>query len=405
MRAFKVGSDAPHAVVLRLSAIGLGVVRSLGRAGVRVIGANYETGDVIFHSKYCETEVTIPQPKDDPDGPVQYLLDLAERLGEEPVLIPTKDSFVELISEHRDELAKRYRFALPDKEMVRTILDKRRQYDFAVEHGIKIPVTFYPESVEEVRQVAKECPYPAFVKPYRSITWMMKYKEKGFVAKGPEELVKGYKRARDSDLEVMVQEIIPGPTNDLFVTSGYFNKEGTPVATFQHRKPRQSPPDFGIGSMTVSCKDDEVWQLSLDFFKSMRYEGIGEVEFKRDRRDGSLRLMEINPRPWTQISQPTSAGINLPLLEFCDLAGLPMPPVPVFREGHRWCDCLNDYQSFVELHRRGELSWTQWIKSWWGADDHAFFALDDIGPFLQRSEYGVKLARMLVDSYKRVPIE
>lgn len=168
MKGYKVGPDAPHAVVLRLSAIGLGVVRSLGRAGVKVIGADYRTNEMVIHSKYCESEVTTPPLKDDPDGLVQSLLALAEKLDEEPVLFPTSDSFVELVSEHREELGKRYRFALPDKEIVRTILDKRKQYDFAVKHGIKVPLTFYPESIEEAHQVAKECPYPAFVKPYRT---------------------------------------------------------------------------------------------------------------------------------------------------------------------------------------------------------------------------------------------
>ena len=101
--------------------------------------------------------------------------------------------------------------------------------------------------------------------------------------------------------------------------------------------------------------------------------------------------------------KPTSAGIDLPLIEYCDLAGLPLPPTAEFREGHRWCDSLNDCQSFVELHRRGELSWGRWVKSWWGADSHAFFAFDDMGPFLQKSENGLRIARMLVDAYKRPP--
>src|SRR5258708_22691107 len=46
----------------------------------------------------------------------------------------------------------------------------------------------------------------------------------------------------------------------------------------------------------------------------MRYTGIVEVEFKRDLRDGKLKLLDINPRVWGWHSLCGPAGVDYPYL-------------------------------------------------------------------------------------------
>jgi predicted ATP-grasp superfamily ATP-dependent carboligase len=56
------------------------------------------------------------------------------------------------------------------------------------------------------------------------------------------------------------------------------------------------------------------------------------VEFKRDRRDGSYRLMEINPKFWGSLDLSIAAGVEFPWLAVQAALGEPVDetfPYPV----------------------------------------------------------------------------
>ena len=62
--------------------------------------------------------------------------------------------------------------------------------------------------------------------------------------------------------------------------------------------------------------------------------GLVKVDLKR-APDGSLRLLEVNPRGHLWHHPGAVAGINLPALAHADLAGLPRPAT-TWRPGVRW---------------------------------------------------------------------
>jgi predicted ATP-grasp superfamily ATP-dependent carboligase len=386
---------------MKINVNGLGVVRSLGRQGIRVVGVDYrKESDGLFNSKYCDKIVMVADPVKEPEVVVQALLGIADELGVKPFLIPAADLFVEFVSEYRERLADRFIFTVPEKETIRMISSKKLQYQFAQEHDVPIAKTYYPTSLEEVRSIAKESTYPIYIKPFSSALWSRDFPAKGLRAKSPDELVHGYEKAAAKGQEVIIQEIIPGPATNLFTTSGYFRKGGEPVATFQHRKIRQYPVDFGMGTLTETCKDETAWRQSLDFVRLVGFQGICEVELKKDVRDGIYKLIEINPRTWTQISQTSCAGINLPYLEYCDLVGLPLPKMAEFKTGIRWWDAMNDYRAFIDLKQRGKLTWSQWLKSVVGVECNGYFAWDDLRPVLQRTGFGLGAVKMVYDLQK-----
>ncbi len=57
------------------------------------------------------------------------------------------------------------------------------------------------------------------------------------------------------------------------------------------------------------------------------------VEFKRDRRDGQFKITEVTGgRTWFPHGLVTRSGINLPLIWYRDVLGLPVePPTPTTR--------------------------------------------------------------------------
>lgn len=63
----------------------------------------------------------------------------------------------------------------------------------------------------------------------------------------------------------------------------------------------------------------------MDILHAAGHRGLGFAEFKRDRRDGRFKLTEVTAgRMWFRHGLVTRSGINLPLIMYRDLLGLPV---------------------------------------------------------------------------------
>jgi len=83
--------------------------------------------------------------------------------------------------------------------------------------------------------------------------------------------------------------------------------------------------DFGRASTFVETVDDPAASTTaIRLIEALRYTGIAEVEFKRDRRDGKLKLLDINPRVWGWHSLCGFAGVDYPYLLWLMTIGEPV---------------------------------------------------------------------------------
>src|SRR5262245_11294047 len=123
--ASMLGGDAVHptapAVVVGLELNGLGVVRSLGAAGLDVIALDTDPGGPGCASRHARI-----RPAAQLSGPalIESLLALRERLSETPVLLLTQEAAVMTVSAERDRLKGAYRLSMPDPGVMTALLDK-----------------------------------------------------------------------------------------------------------------------------------------------------------------------------------------------------------------------------------------------------------------------------------------
>jgi predicted ATP-grasp superfamily ATP-dependent carboligase len=54
------------------------------------------------------------------------------------------------------------------------------------------------------------------------------------------------------------------------------------------------------------------WAVSL--LKELQWAGVADVEFMIDPRDGTPKLMEINPRFWSSLYLALECGVDFPWL-------------------------------------------------------------------------------------------
>ena len=386
----------PPAFILGMGQNGLGVARSLGRAGIPLVGVDCRRNGIGFSSRYCSRKAVLSHPEENPEQSLEGLMALGRGLERKGVLIPTVDYYVSFIARWRHELSRHFVFNIPAAPVLERIVDKRRQYEWAAELGIPIARSFLPADPSELPAILETSAFPLLVKGASSNAWHDAFKNKGVVVRDRSRLLEVLNAAWGLGLGVVVQELVLGPNRNHFKVCAYYTAGRELLALFSVHKVRQYPVDFGVGTFMVSIRQDELISLGRRFFEGVGYTGVGSIEFKRDDRDGRFKLIELNPRLWLQHEHAVHAGLNFPLLNYRDCLGEAVEPALEFREHVAWLNFLQDVRSFLGNRSSGESGLISWLCSIASARSFAYFALDDPWPSWSNSHYGLQFIAPLL---------
>ena len=344
----------------------LGIARSLGSRGIAVHGIDADPMAFGFASKYIRPH-PLPNADDTEENRMQSLLDLGKQLGQ-AVLYPLRDDDVILCSRERKRLEKYYLNVMPDHAVVMNLLTKDGLTRMAQLHGVSAPAMFVPCDLGEVEAIAHQLSYPVLIKPMVSPSWLrpeivallrddpLSGPPKVALCKDPDALVSIYRQVAVYDSKVIIQEVIPGEDEQLVYFCFYVDRESRPLATFAGRKLRVLPVGFGSASYVRSMRDRDLEEISLQFLRAVNYRGLGGIEFKKDSRDGSYRLIEFNVRfgMWDALS--VRCGVDIPYISYCDALGLPVEPQHDYRENIAWIDLQRDVRAFLIYRKKNQIS-------------------------------------------------
>ncbi len=352
-------AESPPAVVLGGSFNAVSVARSLGGSGVEVhaLGAR---GDFVRRSRYCSSFTDVGSGLEAQAGYGRWL----ETGPRGAVVLPCADEGLEFVARNRrrlDELG--YRSIEADDEVVLAMLDKERTYALARAARVPAPRTRPVRTVEDLEAAGDEIGYPCALKPLASHVFERHFSRKAFVTKSPGDLRQALALTEAQGVEMLVTEIVPGPDDGFHSYYGYLDADGAPLLHLTKRKLRQCPIAFGAGCYHVTDWDPEVVELGLRFLQGAGVRGLACVEFKRDARDGSLKLIECNHRFTAANELLRAAGGDLALFTYNRLAGRPLPRVDGYRPGvHLWHP-IEDIRAFRQYRRHGELTTAAWLRS------------------------------------------
>jgi len=196
---------------------------------------------------------------------------------------------------------------------------------------------------------------------------------------------------------VVVQELIPGRGAAQFSYAALWDR-GRPVASLTARRARQYPIEFGYTSTFVeTIARADVEQAACRFLESLGYDGLVEVEFKHDARDGRLKLLDVNARVWTWIALGARAGVDFPHL-FWRLAMGEALPGARGAPGVGWMHASRDIVAACQEMAAGHLAPRDYLSSLRGPLQFAAFAADD--PLPGMIDVPLSLARVFT---KRMP--
>lgn len=356
-------------------------MRSLGRADVAVHAVGDARWDTMRRSRYC-TSFTHVEPGGDLED---RWLDWLERGPRGSVVLPTTDSVVALVARHRKQLMEwGYIPFEANDDVIDAVLDKRRTHQLAEEVGVASPATVALASVGEIDEALLQVSMPCAFKPAHSFLFARHFgvRTKLFVVNDRAELESALRVTEPLGLEMLLTEIIPGPDSRLCHYATYMDERGDPLFHFTRRKVRQYPPSFGIGCYQLTKWDPEVAAAGLRLFRGIGLRGLAAVEFKHDPRDGQPKLIECNHRFTTATELTRMAGIDMPLLTYNRLVGLPLPDVASFEEGLRMWNAIEDTRSFLASRDSGDMTARQWVRSLLHPQRFPVLRLDDPGPAL-----------------------
>jgi predicted ATP-grasp superfamily ATP-dependent carboligase len=317
------------AVVVGADICGLGLVRSLGQARIPIIVTDTDHRRPAMHSRYARAFVA---PSLSGSGLVESLLALAKPLGCRPVLFLTTDAQVRTVSEHRETLQS-YRIRLPDHQTVCELLHKTGFQMSAERHGFPVPASLTIRQTEDLPAL-RGLRFPAVIKPGDKTAF---FQGKAPRAMRVEDPVQAEAACRDILREVpdlIVQEWIDGPDDQIYFCLQYYDHAGSLVSSFTGRKLRSWPPATGSTASCIAAPEvsETLEPLTCAFFQAVGMTGMCSMEFKRDVRSGAFFMIEptIGRADW-QEEVAALNGTNLPLVAYREAIGLPPPsrdPVP-----------------------------------------------------------------------------
>lgn len=360
---------------------GLAVARNLGRSGIDVYCV-LDQEDAVRHSRFCKKCFVIPHIQESEIVLRRFLSGLKGKFNDYAVLFSTSDLYSLHLSYLKDELGGNYYVPLASYEVVRKLVCKKEFYKSLTQYSVPHPVTFFPESLKDVQRISKEINYPVFIKPSMSQIFWGRFHQKGFIGYSKEDLVRYFLLAVNSNIEVMLQEIIPGlAAKNVFGIEAYFNKKHDPAGSFAWCRLRGWPPMFGNTCLRESISMSEIafpYDVIRTYLRQLGYYGLMEAEWKVDSRDNTFKVLEVNARQSMQSCLPTRCGINLILMSYLDAIGQKADFSASYKENVLWMDFVSDMRSAIETR----TSVKDWLATLKRVKEWSFFATDDLKPWI-----------------------
>ena len=362
----------PPVIILDGAENSLSIVRSLGKRGIPVSVAAPSTC-LAFHSRFINEKFIVPEGCLSGDYYNKVLLGKDNHRLEGSVVLACGDSGIEFIVENHAALSEKYILDIQKPKLQKALLDKQETLRMAKEAGIGFPEFWNIDSLEDIEKIADQVNYPAIIKPIHSHLFVKIFGVKLFQVNSADELRQKASLVNEKGLEFMISELIPGPDSLLSSYYTHIDDDGHALFKFTKRIIRRMPSNFGGACYHATKWLPETAEKGEHFFRSIGFTGIANIEFKKDPRDGELKIIECNARYTAAQELVTRSGMDISYMvyrflvdyngENKDKIGVNHTTATRFKENLYYWYPRQDFRSYMDRSSRGELSFFQWLKS------------------------------------------
>jgi len=309
-------------LVTEAHAIGsLAVIRSLGRAGYRVVSTSPVEDALGFSSSYCE--VAHQQPSYDDHE--KFIAWLSKILHQETIdLIIPSEAFLLAIRPWFQQ----FQHLLPTPKNQRLVYQALSKYDLfqaSIEGGFQDhlpPFALLGEddalpSNSELQMLGE----PLFLKVDAvyardgSSGDVIKCRTSHIASERLKQLRQRYQK-------VLIQGYVEGAGVGVFLSQW----QGTILGEFMHRRVHEVPHTGGVSSLRSAWKHEAILADAKLRATHLGWEGVGMFEYRWDPVSDKFSLMEFNSRFWGSLHLALFAGIDFPRFLVDAIFGHVNPP-------------------------------------------------------------------------------
>ncbi len=378
-----------HALILGQGINALGVLRNLGRAGIKAY-CIAEKDSFAFKSKYCERSYIDKTLFNDESHLLEVLINVAEQI-KAPLfcIIPCSDDGIDKLDRIRNDLPEIFKSNLPNRKNIELFINKGRFYQMLHVWGVPHPRTYCIEDKASLKETLGKIRYPVFLKPLESHKFRRHFEGlKGFTCYSSEEVLRQYQRAEVLNIPLLLQEIVTGGSDHHYFIDGYVGKDGQVKALLARKRIHMYPPFWGNSTSMVSI-DAESIQPAIDhlftILEKSGLRGIFSAEVKYDERDADYKFIEINIRSWWYNIFPLLCGLPLIKIAFDDMIGRKVEPMLKYQTNKRMTYAWPELKAVYYTLRNNGSGMINLFSHYYKTIHGPIFAIDDLKPLLHRT--------------------
>lgn len=399
---------SPKAIVLGLVPHPrcVATLRSLGRAGVEILGLDHEQPPHRGgYSRYLGGNYRILESR---DAVLEHLLAMDPADG--GILIPTTDDYLLLLAHNHERLSRIHKPSLPAWPDLRKVTDIVECYNLARACGLGTPDFWQAEDRESLETIIagldfQNRDYIVRTAPGTGPANPANFRFTKVAGRDPQAV-------RESCLEVhgrlglfpAIVEVVPGEADRCLGVSLVADGNSDPVLAYCVRRLRlytyardhcrgdgQLTHPYELGSLVYceSTHDEEAIAAAAKLVKAARYQGPITVEFRRNAVDDGLTLIKCDPRVVRATSLSTALKMDVPEAVYRVFAGQEVAAEDDYEDGIAWLWI----SQFIEAvwNNRDDLAVRQELlalmRNWGRISTFAFADWRDPLPFLAHMQW------------------
>lgn len=279
------------------------VAKQLNKAGYRVILFCDSRLSYGYYTKYAHERIICPSPETQVEEFNTFFLKYLENNGLD-VVIPMTDYSARYLSKNKMTLLDKVAFSMPDYDIFMNGYDKNKLMKVCAENNIPHPKTIDLSSLENGCEVSG-FKFPALIKPNQAAGARGFKKVNNF-----DELWGSYNAIYEEFGNCHAQEFIPKGGRQF--EAQILIKENEVIMSTINEQIRYYPKEGGSSCFNQTVQNEHIIEICTKALRLIKWEGFADFDLIEDPRDGSIKIMEINPRVPACIKASVIAGVDFP---------------------------------------------------------------------------------------------
>lgn len=300
------------------------------------------------------------------------------------VLMACNDNAIEFVALNEGRLKNEYVLESIPARIRLSLLNKKQSISIAQEAGLQVPEMIEVMNIEDVHDSVENWQLPVLVRPLISHEFTAIFGRKLILCQSKGQIIDACEKAFRADVSVTLCEYVPGPDDLLCSYYTYMDDDGKPLFSFTKRVVRRHPYNFGEGSYHITQWLPDVAAAGQKFFDQAKLRGLGNVEFKKDPRDGQLKFIECNARFTAAQEILVQCNFDIGLFVYGQLTGRAFSLPKRFEEGIRMSIAYRDFKAYRNLSSDGKLKFGRWLWDTVSAEARPYFQWSDPIPSFSR---------------------